>query len=106
MSARDVLRMATLEGATCLGRSGEIGVLTEGACGDLVAWPMVGPAFSGAVTDLVEAWLRCGPNAARHTVVGGHVVVRNGELEMPQLEDVLGRHDRIAREWQGVAAAV
>jgi hypothetical protein len=80
-------------------------VLTEGACGDLVAWPMEGPAFSGAVTDLVEAWVRCGPNAARHTVVGGRVIVRNGDLELSQVEDVLGRHDRIAREWQGVASA-
>ena len=106
MTARDVLRMATLEGATCLGRAGEIGILAEGACGDLVVWPMEGPVFSGAVTDLVEAWLRAGPNAARHTVVAGRVLVRNGELQLPKLEEMLGTHDRIAREWQGVAGRV
>ena len=32
----------------------------------------------GAVTDPVEAWLRCGPVAARHTVVAGRAVVRDG----------------------------
>jgi cytosine/adenosine deaminase-related metal-dependent hydrolase len=104
MTARDVLRMATLEGAACLGRAGEIGILAEGACGDLVVWPMEGPVITGAVTDLVEAWLRAGPNAARHTVVAGRVLVRNGELQLPKLEEMLGTHDRIAREWQGVAA--
>jgi cytosine/adenosine deaminase-related metal-dependent hydrolase len=100
MSARDVLRMATLEGAACLGRTGEIGVLAAGACADLVAWPMEGPAFSGAVTDLVEAWLRTGPNAARHTVVAGRVIVRDGQLLDPELEPMLDTHDRIARAWQ------
>jgi hypothetical protein len=31
-------------------------------------WPVDGIAFAGAHTDLVEAWLRCGPVRARHTV--------------------------------------
>jgi cytosine/adenosine deaminase-related metal-dependent hydrolase len=106
MTARDVLRMATVEGAACLGRSGEIGVLAEGACADLVVWPMEGPAFSGAVTDLVEAWLRAGPNAARDTVVAGRMLVRDSELQLRGLEEMLATHDRIARQWQGVAARV
>jgi hypothetical protein len=36
--------------------------------------------------------------------VNGRVVVRQGELNMPGLEDMLGRHARISREWQGVLA--
>ena len=46
-----------------LGREGQNGVLTPGACGDVVAWPLEGIYFSGAWTDPVEAWLRCGPTA-------------------------------------------
>jgi len=104
MNAWDALRIATTGSAACLGRSGELGELRAGAPADLVVWPVDGIAFAGAHTDLVEAWLRCGPVRARHTVVNGRVVVRQGELNMPGLEDMLGRHARISREWQGVVS--
>ena len=105
MSARDVLEMATLGSARCLGRSSEIGVLSPGSCGDLVAWPLEGVAFAGAWSDPVEAWLRCGPVAARHTVVAGKSVVRNGELMLPNVDEILRRHARVSRSWQKVAAS-
>jgi 8-oxoguanine deaminase len=100
MSAREVLEMATLGGARCLGRAGEIGVLTIGAVGDLVCWPQEGVAFAGALTDPVAAWLRCGPTAARHTVVAGRVVVRDGALTVPGLDDMLARHATLAARIQ------
>ena len=102
MSAWDALAMATNGSATCLGREGELGSLRDGAPADLVVWPIDGVAFAGAHTDLVEAWLRCGPVQARHTVVNGRVVVRSGELQAPGLEDMLARHRTISRDWQGV----
>ena len=37
------------------------GCCTPGAVGDVAVWPLVGPAFAGALADPVEAWLRCGP---------------------------------------------
>ena len=37
-----------------------------------------GSAYAGALSDPVEAWLRCGPTAARHTVVAGKPVVLDG----------------------------
>ncbi len=67
--ARDALEMATRGGAACLGRTGEIGVLAVGAAADLVCWPLDGIAFAGALTDPIEAWLRCGP--ARRPPHGG-----------------------------------
>jgi cytosine/adenosine deaminase-related metal-dependent hydrolase len=105
MSARDVLEMATLGSARCLGRSGEVGVLAPGSCGDLVAWPLEGISFAGAWSDPVEAWLRCGPVAARHTVVGGKLIVRNGELTLPDVDEMLRRHERVSRSWQKVATS-
>lgn len=100
MSARDILEIATLGSAGCLGRSGEIGVLTPGACGDLVAWPLVGVPFAGAMSDPVEAWLRCGPVHPRHTVVAGRPIVRDGALTVTGVDQMLERHTQIAREWQ------
>jgi len=98
--ARDALEVATLGGAACLGREGEIGVLTPGAAADLVCWPLEGVAFAGALSDPVEAWLRCGPVAARHTMVAGRLVVEDGRLVHPGVEDMLRRHRAIAEEWQ------
>ena len=50
MTARDVLAMATVGSAACLGRQGEGGILAAGSCGDLVAWPLEGVSFAGAWT--------------------------------------------------------
>ena len=92
--------MATRGGAGCLGRAGEIGELSAGAVGDLVCWQQEGVAFAGALTDPVEAWLRCGPTSARHTVVAGRVIVRDGTLTVPGVDDVLARHAAAAARLQ------
>ncbi|MCC6338708.1 MAG: 8-oxoguanine deaminase [Acidimicrobiia bacterium] len=104
MGARDALEMGTRGGARCLGREATIGRLAPGACGDLVVWPLEGVAFAGALTDPVEAWLRCGPVAARHTVVGGRVLVRDGRPVDPRVDEMLALHRAIAAEWQQVLA--
>jgi cytosine/adenosine deaminase-related metal-dependent hydrolase len=103
MQARDALEMATLGGAACLGRTGQIGTLTPGAAGDVVVWDLSGPQFAGAHTDAAEAWLRCGPVAARHTVVAGRAIVLDGRLTHPGLGDVLARHAAVSRRIQGLA---
>lgn len=99
-SARDVLELATIGGAACLGRSGEIGCLVPGANADLAVWPLEGIAWAGAVSDPVEAWLRCGPSAPRHVLVGGEAVVADGQLLQDDLDDVLARHTLAARRLQ------
>lgn len=101
MGARDALEIATRGSAGCLGRDdGELGQLVVGAAADLVCWPLEGVAFAGALSDPVEAWLRCGPVGARHTVVAGHAVVRDGQLVAPGVEGILARHARAAAAMQ------
>lgn len=101
-SARDALEAATRGGAACLGREGELGVLAPGSVGDLVCWPLEGLAFAGAHTDPVEAWLRCGPVSARHTVIAGRPIVEDGRLGHPELDARLRQHARISRRLQGL----
>jgi hypothetical protein len=67
-------------------------------------WPLVGPAFAGALSDPVEAWLRCGPVAARHTVVAGNVIVEDGEARPAALGEMLARHRAAASRLQGISA--
>ena len=100
MSARDALEIVTRGGAACLGRAGEIGELSVGACGDLVVWPLDGVRFAGALSDPVEAWLRCGPLSARHTVVAGRLVVEDGAPVRAGLDEQLAVHRRISQRLQ------
>jgi cytosine/adenosine deaminase-related metal-dependent hydrolase len=100
MSARDALEIATRGGAACLGRTGQIGELTVGACGDLVVWPLDGVRFAGALSDPVEAWLRCGPVSARHTVVAGRTVVADGVPVHGGLDEQLAVHRRVSERLQ------
>jgi cytosine/adenosine deaminase-related metal-dependent hydrolase len=103
MTARDALSMGTRGGAACLGRTGELGQLVPGAVADLVCWPMEGVAFAGALSDPVEAWLRCGPVAARHTIVNGRAVVSDGQLVANGVEDILDRHRAVSARLQAAA---
>lgn len=100
ITARDVLSMATRGGAECLGRSGELGVIQPGAVGDLAIWDQTGPAHAGALADPIEGWLRCGPTAARDTIVAGRAIVRNGQLVSHQVDEMLAAHSREARRIQ------
>ena len=99
-SARAALEIATRGGAGCLGREGEIGELTVGAMADLVLWPLTGIRFAGAISDPIEAWLRCGPVSARHTLINGSFVVRDGELVNPNVESRLVQHRKVATAMQ------
>jgi cytosine/adenosine deaminase-related metal-dependent hydrolase len=102
-SARDALEMATRGGARCLGREGELGQLAVGSAADLVCWSLTGPLYAGALSDPIEAWLRCGPTAAKHTVVAGRPLVVDGAPVHGDLDDVLVRHRVAATRLQSLA---
>jgi cytosine/adenosine deaminase-related metal-dependent hydrolase len=105
-TARMALELATLGGAACLGRSGELGVLAPGAVGDLAVWSLDGPAFAGAIADPIEAWLRCGPASARETIVQGRPIVRDGRIVADAtLNEMLAAHHRFARTIQRLGSA-
>ncbi|WCH96447.1 8-oxoguanine deaminase [Streptomyces moderatus] len=101
MTARDALDIATRGSARCLGREDELGHLRPGACADLVVWDLHEVALAGALSDPVEAWLRCGPARAWTTVVGGRVLVDRGEPRLRGLVEALRAHGAAARAMQG-----
>lgn len=99
-TARMALECATRGGAGCLGRVGEIGELSVGSVGDVAVWSLTGPQFAGAIGDPIEAWLRCGPTSAKHTIVAGQPVVRDGHLVSSRVDEMLAAHLRLARRMQ------
>jgi cytosine/adenosine deaminase-related metal-dependent hydrolase len=100
LSARELLEFATVGGAQCLGRAGEIGELSPGAAGDIAVWRLPESAGGKAPDEVLVVWLADGPTAPRHTIVHGKFVVENGRLVSPDYEDRKRRHDRITDEWQ------
>ena len=102
-TARMSLEIATRGGAGCLGRIGEIGEISVGAVGDLAIWSLTGVAFAGAVADPIEAWLRCGPTGAKHTIVNGKLVVDNGQLVSNKVDSMLETHRTVAKRMQRIA---
>ena len=107
MTAREVLDIATRGGAACLGRTGEIGELSRRRG----RRPGVLAAGRRAVRRRAHrpgrgvAALRAGVSA-RHTVVAGQVLVRDGELTVPgaDIEDRLRRHAAASARVQGLAS--
>ena len=65
LSARQILRMATLNGARALGLAGQVGQLARGAFADLVAVP-----FAGKVADIYDALLHYTGDVAASMIDG------------------------------------
>jgi len=72
MTVGEVLEMATLDGAGCLGRD-DIGALIPGNACDLAVFDLNAIGYDGA-DDPLAALLLCHPEPARHTVVAGKIV--------------------------------
>jgi hypothetical protein len=71
-----------------------------GAVADLAIWSLTGPRYAGAIADPVEAWLRCGPTGAHHTVVNGQIIVRDGHLVSGRLKEMLTAHAEMSARIQ------
>jgi cytosine/adenosine deaminase-related metal-dependent hydrolase len=71
MTVNEVLEMATLDGARCLGRE-DAGAVEPGRACDLAVFDLEAIGYDGA-DDPVAALLLCHPEPARATIVGGRV---------------------------------
>ena len=101
MGARDALEIAT-RGSARVPRPRRASSASSRSARSATSscWPLEGIAFAGALSDPVEAWLRCGPRAARHTVVAGEVVVEDGALVDGRVDEMLAWHRRVAERFQ------
>lgn len=89
VTAREVLTWATAGSATGLGRP-ELGRLDPGCAADLACWDVTGAADAGVADPLAGLLWAAPGRRPRHVVVGGRVVVRDGEL--------VGRREREVAE--------
>jgi cytosine/adenosine deaminase-related metal-dependent hydrolase len=103
MTAREALEIATLGGARVLNRD-DIGALAPGMAADFVAFDLRQPHFAGALHDPVAALVFCAPSQVSYSVIGGKVVVKEGQLATLELGPVIERHNGLARQLYEAAA--
>jgi cytosine/adenosine deaminase-related metal-dependent hydrolase len=103
MTARDALEIGTIGSAAVLGRT-DIGSLEPGKCADFFTLDLNNLAYAGALSDPVAAVVFCAPTRARHTVVGGRLIVDNGEFVSLDLMPVIQQHNRNAARLAEVSA--
>jgi 8-oxoguanine deaminase len=97
MPAREALEMATLGGASVLGRT-DIGSLEPGKVADFFAVSLDRLEYAGALHDPVAALVLCAPVAVDETWVHGVPVVRGGRLVAVDTDELIARHNRLAAD--------
>lgn len=95
LTAREALEMATLGGASVLGRD-DIGAIKPGMSADLVAYRIDTPAFAGAQHDPVAGLVFCHPGGVDYSIIHGRVVVRDGHLQTVDLPALVERHNAVS----------
>jgi 8-oxoguanine deaminase len=99
ISVKHALRMATVGGAQCLGRT-DIGSLEPGKRADIALFDLRDPSYSGA-EDPVAALLLCAPSIVRTLVVEGRIVVDNHKLTTLEMTPLLALHRSVAARITG-----
>jgi 8-oxoguanine deaminase len=95
LTARQALEMATLGGASVLGRS-DIGSLEPGKCADFIAIRLERLEYAGAMHDPVAALLFCSPVQVDYNYVNGRAVVSDGRMQTLELEPLIESHNKAA----------
>jgi 8-oxoguanine deaminase len=96
LGARDVLRMATVTGASALGFEG-VGTLDEGSAADLAVFDIGKIEYCGCLSDPFAALLFAGYNhGTAYTICNGRVVVDNGRLTGVDEEQLIREANRIS----------
>jgi 8-oxoguanine deaminase len=100
MSARQALEIATRGGAAVLGRT-DIGSLEVGKCADFFAINLNRLDYAGALHDPVAATVFCAPVRADFTVVGGKVILQDGQLTTVDLPSLVEQHNALSLQLLG-----
>ncbi len=95
MSARQALEMATRGGARVLGRD-DIGSLEVGKCADLFAIDLNRLDYAGGLHDPVAAALFCTPQKVDLNIVGGKIIIKNGQMVNLDVDQLIQKHNQAA----------
>ncbi len=97
ITARDVLRAATVGGARAIGRE-DIGTLQEGMAADIIGINMNKIDYAGAQHDPLAATVFCHPPKVDWSIINGEIKVDDGEFLPLDLEKLSARQNELARK--------
>jgi len=101
LDARRALWLATMGGATCLGRQDELGSLEPGKLADLAVWRLTGVEHAG-IADPVAAMVFGSLPPLALLLAGGHAVIEDDEsclvTESDVARDLAAASTRLARK--------
>jgi cytosine/adenosine deaminase-related metal-dependent hydrolase len=98
-SAEDAFRLATLGGARLLNRTGELGNLAPGHAADIAIFDLNTIEYAGAATqDPLAALMMCHAPRAKHVLVNGRPVVRDGRLAAMDESALAARMNELVRQ--------
>lgn len=99
LSARTALRMATTEGARCLGRGAELGSLEVGKLADIAVWQLDGLGHAD-IADPICALVFGPPAPLRLLAVSGQALVVDNQLRTADTATLAAEARRAARSLQ------
>jgi cytosine/adenosine deaminase-related metal-dependent hydrolase len=96
LGAQEALEIATLGGASVLGRD-DIGSLAPGMAADFIGYRLERLDFAGALHDPLAALVFCTPPKVDLSVINGAVRVKDGEIVGLDVAALVKRHNAISR---------
>lgn len=100
MTARQALELATVGGASVLGRD-DIGILAPGFAADFIAIDLDRVEFAGGLHDPVAAAVLCASHHIDHSWVGGRPLVQSGQVAGVEIDRLIERHNSLALDLAG-----
>ena len=98
ISARQVLKLATIGGANMLGYN-KIGRIAKGFAADLALFDMLGIQHAGGLSDPLATLVFTGYNhETAYTIVNGEIVVENGKLVAFDEEEIASKVNEISKK--------
>ncbi|MCP3874595.1 MAG: 8-oxoguanine deaminase [Desulfobacteraceae bacterium] len=98
MTANDVLKMATQNGANLLNFE-SLGQIKQGFAADLAIFNIKKMEYAGALSDPVAALIFSGFNhATDYTIVNGKIVVENGKLKGFDEDDIMNKANALSQK--------
>jgi cytosine/adenosine deaminase-related metal-dependent hydrolase len=103
MTVRTALRLATVEGARCLGRENEIGSIEVDKCADIALWNMDDYGFAG-IEDPIAALVLGPPRPVHALIVNGRLVVADARSTTVDERAAAGDLEKASARIREVAA--
>ena len=97
LSARAALELATLGGASVLGR-GDIGQIAPGMAADIIAFRLDSIGMAGGRHDPIASLIFCQPPSVDLSIVNGRMVIEDGQLLLVDLPPLIERHNKLSRQ--------